>query len=77
MKVIAAAGLLVPTEQNPRQYITPEQAVEIEVSAYYLRRLADNELVEFVQEAAGQAANPTTGAAKTATKAEKATQAAA
>jgi hypothetical protein len=50
MKVIAAAGLKVPTEANPRQYITDDandgKGVEIEPTAYYLRRLADNELVE-------------------------------
>lgn len=46
MKVIAAPGLKVPTEANPRAYITESDAVEIEVTAYYLRRLADNELVE-------------------------------
>jgi hypothetical protein len=57
MKVIAAPGLKVPTENNPREYITPDQAVNIEVTAYYLRRLADNELVE---------AAPTTKATKAA-----------
>lgn len=45
MKVIAAEGLKVPTEANPREYITTE-AVEIEPTSYYLRRLADAELVE-------------------------------
>lgn len=46
MKVIAATGLKVPTEANPREYITDAEAVEIEPTAYYLRRLADNELRE-------------------------------
>lgn len=46
MKVIAAQGLKVPTEANPRDYITDSTAVEIEATAYYLRRLADNELLE-------------------------------
>lgn len=50
MKVIASAGLKVPTEADPRKYITDNEAQEIEVSAYYLRRLADNELVEVVAE---------------------------
>ncbi len=50
MKVIAAPGLKVPNENNPREYITPDIAVEIEVTAYYMRRLADNELVEVVDE---------------------------
>lgn len=45
MKVIAAEGLKVPTEANAREYIesTP---VEIEMTAYYIRRMADGELVE-------------------------------
>lgn len=46
MKVIATPGLKVPTEANPREYILDTTEVEIEVTAYYLRRLADNELVE-------------------------------
>lgn len=46
MKVIASPGLKVPTEANPREYITEANPVEIDVTAYYLRRLADNELVE-------------------------------
>ena len=52
MRVIATEGLKVPTEANPREYITPESAdangpgVEIEPTAYYIRRLADKELVE-------------------------------
>lgn len=50
MKVIAAPGLKVPNENNPREYITPDIAVEIEVTAYYMRRLADNELVKVVDE---------------------------
>lgn len=62
MKVIAAAGLKVPTEANPREYITDDandgKGVEIEPTAYYLRRLADNELVEV---GAGQA-DPSNGA---------------
>lgn len=70
MKVIAAAGLKVPTEANPREYITDATSVEIEPTAYYLRRLADNELVEV---GAGQA-DPTdnSGSAGTSSKAGKA-----
>lgn len=63
MKVIAATGLKVPTEANPREYITEDTPVEIEPTAYYLRRLADNELTEVV---AAQE-NPT-GKAGTGTK---------
>lgn len=55
MKVIAAEGLKVPTEANPRVYIDATTPVEIEPTAYYLRRLADRELTEVV---AGQE-NPT------------------
>lgn len=64
MKVTAAEGLKVPQEGNPRVYITDADQVEIEPSAYYLRRLADKELVEVgaVQE------NPT-GAAAAGSKA--------
>ena len=68
MKVIATPGLKVPTEQNPREYITPDQAVDIEVTAYYLRRLADNELVEVaaVPEIPTDSAAPTAKAPKAA-----------
>ncbi len=63
MKVVAAQGLKVPKEENPREYITDgsdkaagdDKAVEIELTAYYIRRMADGELVE-VEEAP---ANPT------------------
>lgn len=48
MRVIATPGLKVPKEDKPREYITEETPEEIEVTAYYLRRLADNELVEVV-----------------------------
>lgn len=69
MKVIAAQGLKVPTEQNPRQYITDADPVDIEPTAYYLRRLADRELLEVevaaVGSAAGQA-DPTDAASKAA-----------
>lgn len=49
MKVIAAPGLLVPMEHNPRVYITDDvnSPVEIEHSHYYVRRLADGDLVEW------------------------------
>lgn len=46
MKVTAAEGLKVPQEGKPRQYITEVDQVDIEPTAYYLRRLADKELVE-------------------------------
>lgn len=47
MKVIAATGLLVPMEHNPRVYIDDKTPVEIEHTHYYVRRLADGDLVEW------------------------------
>lgn len=49
MKVKAASGLRVPTEQNPRKYITEKEAVTIPLTPYYQRRLANKELVEQVK----------------------------
>ena len=57
MKVIAAPGLKVPTEHNPREYITADAPVEIEVTAYYLRRMADDELIEVSDAPAAPAAS--------------------
>jgi hypothetical protein len=71
MKVLATPGLKVPTEHNPREYITEDAnaglGVDIEVTAYYLRRLADNELVEVAA-----VPQPPTEAAASAAKASKA-----
>jgi len=46
MKVIAAQGIKVPMEDKPRDYITDAAAVDVPESAYYLRRLADGDLLE-------------------------------
>jgi hypothetical protein len=46
MKLIAAPGLKVPREDNPRTYITSEEAVEVEMTGYYVRRMADGDLLE-------------------------------
>lgn len=46
MKVKAAEGLLVPMESDHRQYIGSDEAVEIDPTPYYIRRLATGELVE-------------------------------
>lgn len=46
MLVKAAPGLKVPMEDKPRDYITDAESVEVPESAYYLRRLADDDLVE-------------------------------
>jgi hypothetical protein len=77
MKVIAAPGLKVPKENNPREYITEGEAQEVEVTAYYVRRLADNELVEIVG-VADEQARPTELAsqANQSMRADKASKAA-
>ena len=66
MKVIAATGLRVPKEGKPREYITDAQAQDVEMSAYYVRRMADQELLEVADEQA----RPT----ELASKASKATK---
>lgn len=45
MKVIAAAGLTVPREDNPRRYITDAEALEIPDTPYYRRQIADGDLL--------------------------------
>lgn len=50
MLVKAAPGLKVPMEEKPRVYITDtppdgEQGYTVPETAYYLRRLADGDLV--------------------------------
>jgi hypothetical protein len=49
MIVKAAAGLLVPKEGQPRQYITESEAVDVPETAYYRRRLAEGDLVPAAQ----------------------------
>jgi hypothetical protein len=51
VKVKASEGLRVPMELNPREYIEQEP-VDVDVTPYYLRRLADGDLVEVADEAA-------------------------
>jgi hypothetical protein len=46
IKVKAAAGLLVPTEENGRRCHTEDKADTVPETAYYLRRLADGDLVK-------------------------------
>lgn len=46
MLVQAAPGLKVPMEEKPREYITDAKPVDVPESAYYLRRLADGDLVK-------------------------------
>ncbi|WP_049857122.1 DUF2635 domain-containing protein [Trabulsiella odontotermitis] len=45
MTVKAAPGVRVPKERSPREYITEAEAVEVSRSPYYLRRIADRDLV--------------------------------
>lgn len=45
MKVIARTGVRVPTEHHARQYIADVEAVEVPDTAYYLRRLAEGDLI--------------------------------
>lgn len=46
LTVKAAPGLRVPMEGTPREYITDGEAVPVTRSPYYLRRLAEGDLVE-------------------------------
>lgn len=46
MNVIAAPGIQVPKEDKPREYITDAEAVEVPDTVYYLRRIADGDLLE-------------------------------
>lgn len=43
--VVASPGLKVPMEGKPRDYITDAAPVAVEESAYYLRRMAEGDLV--------------------------------
>lgn len=45
LTVKAAPGLAVPKEDTSRRYITDGEAVTVPASAYYLRRLAEGDLV--------------------------------
>lgn len=46
MQVVAAPGLKVPMEEDPRKYIDDQTPVVVENTHYYMRRLADGDLVE-------------------------------
>lgn len=50
MKVKAATGVRVPLENQPHSYITDAQAVEVNDTLYYQRRLADGDLVLVTEE---------------------------
>lgn len=46
MKVKAAPGIQVPKEDKPREFITDAEAVEVPNSAYYLRIVAEGDLID-------------------------------
>ena len=50
--VKAAPGVEVPVEGAPRRYITADQAVLVDDSAYYRRRMADGDLILSIPRAA-------------------------
>ncbi|QLG90933.1 hypothetical protein HZF02_02730 [Pseudomonas yamanorum] len=45
MRVIAAPGHRVPTEEDPYKYIEEAKAVDVPDTSYYRRRLATQELL--------------------------------
>ncbi|WP_454842822.1 hypothetical protein [Pseudomonas hormoni] len=45
MRVIAAPGHRVPTEEDPYKYIEETEAVDVPDTSYYRRRLAAEELL--------------------------------
>jgi hypothetical protein len=49
VKVKAIEGLRVPQELAPRSYIEQEP-INVDVTPYYLRRLADGDLVEVLDD---------------------------
>lgn len=58
MWVKANAGLKVPMEGKPNDYITEDAAIEVTDSAYYMRRLADGDVVLADAPAAQQTTSP-------------------
>lgn len=57
--VKAAPGVRVPYEDNARKYITEGEAVSVLESTYYLRRLADKDLVPCQAESVADKTAPT------------------
>ncbi|HHE0097298.1 TPA: hypothetical protein ACOZYV_000812 [Serratia marcescens] len=45
INVIARKGIRVPKEEMPDRYITDSEAVSVEQSAYYRRRLHEGDLL--------------------------------
>ena len=58
MIVRAAPGLRVPMEGAPRQYITDNEPQAVPESAYYLRRIADGDLIQVADVTADAPAKP-------------------
>lgn len=52
--VKAAPGLKVPLESNARRYIGDGAAVEVDATAYYLRRIKFGELLDASSEPVSQ-----------------------
>ena len=45
IRVIARPGIRVPMEGMPRRYITAEESVLVPATPYYIRQIADGDLV--------------------------------
>ncbi len=46
IKVKAKQDIKVPMEFKPKSYITADKAIEVDLSAYYQRRINDGDLLE-------------------------------
>lgn len=68
INVKATPGLRVPREDNGREYITDDKETPVEQTAYYLRRLADGDLVEVKNPPASDQAPPADAPAARAVK---------
>ncbi|EOE2143572.1 hypothetical protein ACKCRG_002778 [Serratia marcescens] len=55
INVIAREGIRVPKEEMPDRYITDSEAVSVEQSAYYRRRLHEGDLLLVSDTAPGDA----------------------
>lgn len=51
ISIKAVAGVRVPREDNPRRYITADEAVTVPDSAYYQRQIAAGDLLVIQGEA--------------------------
>ena len=46
INLIARAGVRVPIESKPRQYITDAESVAVEMSHYYQQQINDGDLLQ-------------------------------